>query len=196
MKCISNKNPIRTISFFAASIFSALSLLYFGISFATTNTNTTLGITAGTFSFSKDTGSSMDTYFGHAADPLASIDIGNYGVSLSEISAASSDNHRFTVSDMLGDSFTITLQSSALTASGVTAIPASAVTYTGTARLGTGKALTATWEQNTSLDNPVTFVARTNSSWLSKYSQEITLKVQIPAAQAPASYTGQLTFTY
>jgi hypothetical protein len=144
MERISNKNSMKAISFLMVSVFSVCALLYFGISFATTNTNTTLGITAGTFGFSKDTGSSMDSYFGHAADPVASIDIGNYGVSLSDISAASSNNHRFTVSDMLGESFTITLQSSPLTATGVTAIPASAVTYTGTARLGTGKVLTAT----------------------------------------------------
>jgi len=97
---------------------------------------------------------------------------------------------------MLGSSFVITLQSSALTASGVTSIPASAVTYTGTDWLGTGMALTATGSQNTPLNTPVTFVARANASGLSLYSQEITLKVQVPAAQAPASYTGQLTFTY
>ena len=45
---------------------------------------------------------------------------------------------------MVGDSFTVTLQSSPLTASGVTDIPASVITYTGTDWLGTGKALTAT----------------------------------------------------
>jgi hypothetical protein len=138
----------------------------------------------------------MDSYFSHAANQSANIDIWNYSASLSEIAAASSGDHRFTVSDMLWSSFTITLQSSALTASGVTDILASAVTYTGTNWLGTGKALTATWTPNTSLATPVTFVARSNGSWLSKYSQEITLKVQIPAAQAPASYTWQLTFTY
>lgn len=97
---------------------------------------------------------------------------------------------------MLGEAFTITLQSSALTADGVTSIPASAISYEGTDWLGTGKALTATGTENTALDVPVTFVARDDSSGLSKFSQEITLKVQIPAAQAPASYTGQLIFTY
>jgi hypothetical protein len=28
------------------------------------------------------------------------------------------------------------------------------------------------------------------------FSQEITLKVAVPAAQAPGSYTGVITFTY
>jgi len=138
----------------------------------------------------------MNSYFTHSGNQSDSIDIWSYAASLDEISASSAGEHRFTVSDMLWSAFTITIQSSALTASGVTDIPATAISYTGTDRLGTGKALTATWAPNTSLNNPVTFVARNNSSWLSKYSQEITLKVQIPAAQAPASYTGQLIFTY
>lgn len=138
----------------------------------------------------------MDSYFLHPGNQSNNIDIWSYAASLEEISASSASDHRFTVSDMLWSAFTITLQSSSLTASGVTDIPATAITYTGTDRLGTGKALTATWAPNTSLNTPVTFVSRNNSSWLSKYSQEITLKVQIPAAQAPASYTGQLIFTY
>lgn len=197
MKQYSNIGSMRIIGLLTASILGIVSLLYFGITFATNSaTNTTLGITAGAFGFSKDLTSDMDSYFGHAPNPSASIDIWNYWVSLSEIAAASSGDHRFTVSDMLWAPFTITLQSSALTASGVSDIPASAVTYTGTDWLGTGKALTATGTPNTSLATPVTFVARTNGSWLSKFSQEITLKVQIPAAQAPASYTGELTFTY
>jgi hypothetical protein len=178
------------------SVFAISALLYFGTSLAATNTNTTLGITVWSFSFFKDTSTDMNSYFSHTGNQDASIDIWNYAASLSEIAASSSGDHRFTVSDMVGDSFTVTLQTSALTASWVTDIPASAITYTGTDWLGTGKALTATWEQNTSLDNPITFVARADNSWLSKYSQEITIKVQIPAAQAPASYTGQLTFTY
>jgi hypothetical protein len=43
---------------------------------------------------------------------------------------------------------------------------------------------------------PVTFVSRTNANGLSQFSQEITLKVAIPAAQKPGSYTGVITFTY
>ena len=43
---------------------------------------------------------------------------------------------------------------------------------------------------------PVTFVSRTNTNGLSQFSQEITLKVAIPAAQKPGSYTGIITFTY
>ncbi|MCX6824164.1 MAG: hypothetical protein NT085_03480 [candidate division SR1 bacterium] len=186
-----------TYMYLTLGVVLTLGLLYFGTSFAiNSSTNTTLGITVGTFSFFKDTGSAMDSYFLHPGNQSNNIDIGSYAASLEEISASSASDHRFTVSDMLGSAFTITLQSSSLTASGVTDIPATAITYTGTDRLGTGKALTATGAPNTSLNTPVTFVSRNNSSGLSKYSQEITLKVQIPAAQAPASYTGQLIFTY
>ena len=197
MKSILSFKTIKTPQIVVLGTLAIFSLLYFWLSFAAnSSTNTTLGITVGTFSFSKDTWTSMNSYFSHAANVWSNIDIGSYAASLEEISAASAGDHRFTVSDMLWSAFTITLQSSALTASGVTDIPATAVSYTGTDRLGTGKALTATWAPNTSLNTPVTFVARNDSSWLSKFSQEITLKVQIPAAQAPASYTGQLIFTY
>jgi hypothetical protein len=69
--------------------------------------------------------------------------------------------------------------------------------YTGTARFGTGKALTVSPTSAADIGTaPVTFVARANNSWISKFSQEITLKVAVPAAQAPGAYTGLLTFTY
>ena len=97
---------------------------------------------------------------------------------------------------MAGKSFTVTLASSDLTATGGLSISSGLVTYTGTTRYGTGKALTATGTFNTALSSPVTFVARTNASGISKFTQEITLKVAVPAAQGPESYTGLLTFTY
>ncbi|MCX6824838.1 MAG: hypothetical protein NTY80_01320 [candidate division SR1 bacterium] len=202
MKDTSQKvNPIKVIGFFVMSIFSLSMLLYLGTSLADTITNTVLGVTVGTFTFSKDVGTSMSLYFiplnGHVTGNVsATVDIGNYGASLAEIAATSSGDHRFTVSDMLGNSFNVTLSSTALTASGGLSISGSAITYTGTVRVGTGSPLTATGSFNTSLATPVTFVARANTSGLSVFSQEITLKVQIPAAQAPASYSGQLTFTY
>lgn len=176
------------------SIFSLVHLT--DVLAAWANVGTTLGIAVGSFSFSKDTTTNMDSYFSHSPNTSTGIDIWGYAASLSEIAAASSGNHRLTVSDLLGTAFIITLQSSALTASGVVPIPATAITYTGTNRLWTGEELTATGAQNMALDSAITFVARNNILWLSQYSQEITLKVQIPAAQAPASYTGQLIFTY
>ncbi|MCX6824837.1 MAG: hypothetical protein NTY80_01315 [candidate division SR1 bacterium] len=202
MERISNKRSIKMIGLTIVGIFLLSTLLYLGTSFAaTSSTDTTLGITVGTFSFFKDTGTTMGGYFVPLNTHLtgsssASIDIGTYGASLTEIAATSSSDHRFTVSDMLGNSFTVTLSSSTLTAAGGLSIASSAITYTGTVRVGTGSPLTATGVFNTSLAAPVTFVSRSNGSGLSKFSQEITLKVQIPAAQAPASYTGQLTFTY
>jgi len=195
MKGIWNTKIITSITLLV--IISVFCFLYVWLLFAANSaTNTTLGITVWTFGFTKDTWSSMNSYFSHAANQQENIDIGSYVASLEEIAAASAGDHRFTVSDMLWSAFTVTLQSSALTASWVTSIPATAITYTWTNRLGTGKALTATWTPNTPLNSPVTFVARNDNTWLSKFSQEITLKVQIPAAQAPASYTGQLIFTY
>ena len=62
--------------------------------------------------------------------------------------------------------------------------------------MGTGYALTATGTQDTSLASPVTFVARANTSGLSLFAQEITLKVAIPGSAGAGSYTGVLTFTY
>jgi hypothetical protein len=98
-------------------IVAAFAILNLGQSFAAnTNTNTTLGITSGLLSFYKDTGTTMDTYFSHSPNTATTIDIGTYPASISAISAASSGDHRFTVSDLAGKSFTVTLQSSDLTA--------------------------------------------------------------------------------
>jgi len=164
---------------------------------ANTTTNTTLGIRTGVLSFYKDTTTAMDTYFSHSGNQSASIDIGTYDASLAVISAASNSDHRFTISDLEGSSFTVTVQSSDLTASGSLSIAANTVGYTGTTRYGTGKALTSAPTSAADIGTaPVTFVARTNNSGVSKFAQEITLKVAIPAAQAPESYTGMLTFTY
>lgn len=163
---------------------------------ATTTTNTTLWITAGTFSFTKDTTAAMDSYFSHWPNSNAAISIWSYISSISAISANSSGDHRFTVSDMVWNSFSITMQSSALTTWGLS-IAAANIWYTWTTRFGTGKALIAA--PTTAVDiwtAPVTFVSRTNNSGLSLFSQEITLKVAVPAAQAPGAYTGVITFTY
>lgn len=143
----------------------------------------------------------MDSYFSHAANTATAMDIGTYAADISAISASSTGNHRFTVADLAGRAFTITLQSSdltALTASGdALSIPKAGIGYTGTARLGTGKALVAAPTTAADIGTaPVTFVARTNNLGVSKFSQEITLKVAVPAAQAPGAYTGLLTFTY
>jgi hypothetical protein len=163
---------------------------------ATTNTNTSLWITAGTLSFIKDVSSNMNSYFSWSPNASTSIDIGSYSANINAISAASDDDHRFTISDMLGDSFTVTIQSSAMTATEGT-IPASNVWYTGTNRLGTGAALTASPTSAVDIGTaPVTFVARSNSNGLSLFSQEITLTVSVPGAQIPGSYTGLITFTY
>ncbi len=177
---------LKFIGVLSTLIVAAVAVLTLGQSFAATTTNTTLGITVGQFNFYKD-------LTGGNSNPT--IDIGTYSANINAFDAYSSGNHRFTVSDMLGSGFTITLASSALTAPNGT-IAASNVSYTGTARTGTGKALTATGTFETSLASPVTFVARANNSGLSIYSQDITLKVIVPAAQAPGSYTGLLTFTY
>lgn len=163
---------------------------------ATTTTNTTLWITAGTFSFTKDTTASMDSYFSHWPNANAAIGIWSYVSSIAAISANSSGDHRFTVSDMVWNTFSITIQSSALTTGGLS-IAAANIWYTWTARLGTGKALIAAPTSAVDIwTAPVTFVSRTNNSGLSLFSQEITLKVAVPAAQAPGAYTGVITFTY
>ena len=164
---------------------------------ANTTTPTLLGIRSGVLMFYKDTGIAMDTYFSHSGNQSESIDIGTYDASLSPIPAASSGDHRFTISDLKGKSFTVTLQSSDMTASGGLIIANSNVGYTGTTRNGTGNALTSAPTSAADIGTaPVTFVARTNNAGTSKYSQEITLTVGIPAAQAPETYTGMLTFTY
>lgn len=187
----------KFIGVLSTLIIAAVAVLNLGqTNAANTATNTTLGINAGVLSFYKDTGATMDSYFSHAANSNAAIDIGTYSASVSAQSAQSTGDHRFTVSDLLGSSFTVTLQSSALTASGGLSIAASAVSYTGTTRLGTGKVLTAAPTSAADLSSVITFVARANNSGVSKYSQEITLKVAIPAAQGPGAYTGLLTFTY
>lgn len=188
---------LKFIGVLSTLIVAAAAVLTLGqTNAANTATNTTMAITAGTLTFYKDTGATMDTYFSHAANTATTIDIGTYVASLDAISAASSGNHRFTVSDMLGSGFTITIQSSALTAPNGT-ITADKVSYTGTAWMGTGKALTASPTSAADIGtSPVTFVARNDNTGLSKYSQEITIKVAVPAAQAPGSYTGVLTFTY
>jgi len=159
----------------------------------TATTPTTLKITTGALMFYKDTGADMNTYFGAGPNTAEGIDIGTYTGSLDPISAASAADHRFTLNDQEGKAFTITLASSALTA-GDLSIAASNVSYTGTTWNGTGKAMTATGVFNAWLDTSRTFVARTTKG-LSKASQEITLLVAIPAAQAPEDYTGTLTFT-
>ena len=183
-------------------IVAAVAILSLGQSFAAnTATNTTLGITKGVLSFYKDTGTDMQTYFGHAANQSEAIDIGTYVASLSPIAAQSSGDHRFTVSDLKGDAFVVTLQSSDLTAvdqSGAQLIIAkNLIGYTGTTWMGTGKVVDQAPVDAADIgSNAVTFVGRSNNTGVSKYSQEITLKVAVPAAQAPGSYTGLLTFTY
>lgn len=182
---------------------SALAIMLWAIlmigaqsSAATSTTNTTLGITAGSFSFTKDVGTTMDSYFSHSPSASATIDIGTYAANITATAVSSAGNHRFTVSDLLGSAFTVTIQSSALTVAGGS-IPATAIGYTGTAWLGTGKALTAAPTSAVDIGTaPVTFVARNDATGLSAFSQEITLKVAVPAAQKPGSYTGVITFTY
>lgn len=194
---------LKFIGVLSTLIVAAVAILTLGqTNAANTATNTTLGIRTGVLSFYKDTGTTMNSYFS-AANPNSSetIDIGTYDASLSAIAAASSGDHRFTVSDLRGKSFTITVQSSNLIGTdedaNAVSIAATNVSYTGTTRVGTGKALTAAPTAAADIGTaPVTFVARTNSQGVSKFSQEITLKVAVPAAQTPASYTGLLTFTY
>ena len=161
------------------------------------STDVTLGILPWSLSFTKDTGSSMNSYFGHEPDNTNSIDIGQHAPSLEAINISSVGNHRFTISDMLGSPFIITIQSSAFISTWWDSIAATNIGYTGTNRLGTGKTLTAAPTIVADIGtSPVTFVARENNSGLSLFSQEITLKVAVPAAQAPWSYTGVITFTY
>lgn len=133
-------------------------------------TPTTLGITPGVFSFYKDLTTDMSAYITTAPNTDATIDIGNYDSSLAPIAATSSGDHRFTVSDLKGDAFTITISSSKLSY-GALDIPAKNIGYVGTAWLGTGKALTA--EPTTAADiwtSPVTFVSRADNSGVSKFS--------------------------
>jgi len=155
---------------------------------ASTNTPTTFGITTGVFTFSKNTTS------GNAS---STIDLGTATAALYAQTVYSSGDHQFDVSDMVGDPFTVTLQSSDLTASGNLLIPAASIGYTGTTWAGTGKVLTSAPTTASDIGtSPVTFVARTNNSGLSYRWQQITLILTVPAAQSPGSYTGTLTFTY
>lgn len=127
---------LKFIGVLSTLIVAAFAVLNLGQSLAaTTATNTTMAITAGSFTFYKDlTGDA--TYFGHTANSNATINIGTYEANLNPISAASAGDHRFTVSDMLGSGFVVQIQSSALTAPNGT-IAASNVSYTGTNWLGT-----------------------------------------------------------
>lgn len=194
MKKLNKKTVVSALSLACVALLTLVSVQESMA--ATTTTNTTLWIIAGSFSFTKDTTAGMNTYFGHAPNASGSVDLGSYASSVSAVSAASAGNHRFTVTDLLGSSFTVTIQSSALTTTWGT-IAASAIGYTGTAWLGTGQALVAAPTSAVDIGTaPVTFVSRTNANGLSQFSQEITLKVAIPAAQKPGSYTGVITFTY
>ncbi len=176
---------LKLIGVFSTLIVAAFAVLNLGQSLAATTTNTTMAITPGVLTFYKDLtgGNSSST-----------IDIGTYSANINAFDAYSSGNHRFVVSDMLGSGFTITLASSDLTAPNGTIAKAN-ISYTGTVRAWSGAAPTAapTWAN---LGSSVTFVARANNSGLTLYSQDITIKVAVPAAQAPGSYTGLLTFTY
>ncbi len=192
---------LKFIGVLSTLIVAAFAVLNLGQSLAaTTATNTTLGITPGNLTFYKDIGTDMDSYFSHSGNTNADIDIGTYGASLSPIAAQSSGDHRFTVSDLKGNAFVVTIQSSDLTAvdqSGAQLVIAkNLIGFTGTSRLGTGKAVTSNMDEANIGTSPLTFVQRADNSGTSKYSKEITLKVAVPAAQAPGSYTGLLTFTY
>ena len=182
---------------FVLFIICIAAILWNNIFANTTTTHTSLWITAGVLSFYKDTTTAMNGYFGWSSPNTASsIDIGTYSASLTQISASSDPDHRFTVSDMLWEAFTVTIQSSAMTSLDGT-IPAANIWYTGTNREGTWAALTAepTWAVDIGTA-PVTFVSRNNADGLSVFAQEITLTVNVPAAQTPGSYTGLITFTY
>lgn len=186
---------LKFIGVLCTLLVAAFAIVTIGNANAQVTTPTTLGITQGVFSFYKDLTTDMSAYITTAPNTDATIDIGNYDSSLAPIAATSSGDHRFTVSDLKGDAFTITLSSSKLSY-GALDIPAKNIGYVGTAWLGTGKVLTAA--PTTAADiwtSPVTFVSRADNLGVSKYSQEITIKVAVPAAQTPGSYTGVLTFT-
>jgi len=189
---------LKLIGVLSTFIIAAVAVLNMGSTNAQTLTNTTLGITTGVLSFYKDTWAQMDSYFSHSPNTGTTIDIGTYAASLDAINAASSSDHRFTVNDLRGKSFYITVVSSDLNGidedSQAVSIAATNVSYTGTTRLGTGKALTIN-PTGSNIGTVQNFVGRANSSGVSKFSQEITLKVAVPAAQTPAAYTGLLTFT-
>jgi len=192
---------LKLIGVLSTLLIAAFAVINIGNTNAQTNTDTNMRIKTGVLSFYKDTGTEMNAYFAGGPNTAADISLGEHDASLDAFDAYSSGDHRFTVSDLRGKSFTVLLQSSALNGtdedSQAVSIPANTVSYTGTAWAGTGKALTAAPTGNADIGTtPVTFVARANSSGVSKFSQEITLKVAVPAAQTPAYYTGLLTFTY
>lgn len=188
--------------FFATVIIAVLcasvSLLILSRSSANNfSTNTTLGILPWSLTFTKDITTDMDSYFWHSPDLSNSMNIWQYLSSLLSITASSTWNHRFTISDMLGSSFVVTIQSTALNSTWWNSISANNIWYTGTSRVWTGKLLTAAPVFSTDIwTAPVTFVSRENSSWLSLFSQEIILKVNVPPAQKPWTYTWSVTFTY
>jgi hypothetical protein len=149
---------MRVTSLFLAGVVSVFGLLYFGQSFAAPliNVNTSLVITTGLFNFYKDTGAtlpSMSGYFvaggyaGHITGNNASgINLGVFAVQLYEQAAYASGDHRFTVSDMYGASFTVTAYATNMTgilSGNIVYIPGSAISYTGTLWVGTGKTITA-----------------------------------------------------
>ena len=204
--------------------FKSIALAFFGLlflrgiffsAFAQTapNVNTYLRITTWVFSFQKDTGSTMGSYFSGAPcnwwtttftwNTWAGIDFGSTGISLASQSMYSSGNDRFTVSDMYWQSFTIQVLSTALTGyfagSATPVIPATNITYTGSNWCGTGWVLTNSWafnnNQSSALNANYTMAARVNNSWLSLWSQFVRLRVDIPAAQNGWGYTGMLIFT-
>lgn len=190
---------VKFIGVLSTLIIAAFAIVTIGNTNAQTNTNTNMKIKTGVLSFYKDTGTEMNAYFAGGPNTATEISLGEHDASLDAFDAYSSGDHRFTVSDLRGKSFTVTVVSSDLTGidedTNAVNIAATNVSYTGTTWAGTGKALTAepTWAN---LWSSQTFVARANSSGVSKFSQEITLKVAVPAAQTPAYYTGLLTFTY
>jgi hypothetical protein len=146
----------RSIGLLFSGFVAVLTLLYLGQSFAAPliNVNTSLIITTGLFTFSKDMTSSMSGYFvaggyaGHITGNNASgINLGVFAVQLYEQAAYSSGDHRFTLTDIYGAPFIITLLATNMTGilSGVAVyIPGSAISYTGTAWVGTGSPLTNT----------------------------------------------------
>jgi len=70
------KSPFKSTPIVVGLCIVSSILLYLGYSFGVT-TNTTLGITVGTFTFFKDTGTTMNSYYSpvHTGNAAASIDI-------------------------------------------------------------------------------------------------------------------------
>lgn len=149
--------------------------------------HSTLGVLTWDISFYKD------LTWGNAS---ATIDIGTYAASFSQISASSTNNHRFVIKDMFWKPFTVTIQASDLISTNWT-ISASNIWYEWSVWTGIGKSLTASPTGYIDIGStPITFVSRNNNTGISWYEQDITLKVIVPPAQSPWSYTWILTFTY